>query len=226
MFADRREYLNELRELLHRKLQQTQAKGELTGKDGNNPIETATCYTDKDFIRIVGGAGVDELDRAEIHSKVIFTTYQYMGTGKSIVKMNGLVLAHSRKNKMRQFINRIFRLGSDATITREIWDICDIKTRIAAQWRTRKEYYESKKYKIIERVVKYDTIDTYLPLKPAATEAVIPEIKPSDTADKTDLNTLDNLADKLDILSDLAAKKTKSPPAIPKIKSKPAEFAE
>ena len=126
-----------------------------------------------------------------------------MGTGKSIVKMNGLVLAHSRKNKMRQFINRIFRLGSDATITREIWDICDVKTRIAAQWRTRKEYYESKKYKIIERVVKYDTIDTYLPTakkaiaeipnmpatstplnKPASQSAsqpataIIPEIKP------------------------------------------------
>jgi hypothetical protein len=154
VFADRREYLNELRELLERK----------------SCVETAACYTDKDFVRIVGGANLDELDSAEVHSRVIFTTYQYMGTGKSIVKMNGLVLAHSRKNKMRQFINRIFRLGSDATITREIWDICDVKTRIASQWRTRKEYYESKKYKIIERTVRYENIDTYLPpkIKPTA----------------------------------------------------------
>ena len=198
VFADRREYLNELRELLERKSAAATA-----------PVASTVCYTDKDFVRIVGGANADELDSAEIHSRVIFTTYQYMGTGKSIVKMNGLVLAHSRKNKMRQFINRIFRLGSDATITREIWDICDVKTRIAAQWRTRKEYYESKKYKIIERVVKYDTIDTYLPTakkaiaeipdmsvintdatmsKPASqaagqptgqpTTAIIPEIKP------------------------------------------------
>jgi hypothetical protein len=151
VFADRREYLNELRELLGKKLASVRST-----------IETAACYTDRDFVRIVGGADLDALDNAEIHSRVIFTTYQYMGTGKSIKKMTGLVLAHSRRNKMRQYINRIFRLGSDPTITREIWDICDMKTRIASQWRVRKLYYESKKYKIIERTVKYETIDTYI----------------------------------------------------------------
>lgn len=165
VFADRREYLNELRELLERK----------------SCVAATVCYTDKDFVRIVGGANLNELDTAEVHSRVIFTTYQYMGTGKSIVKMNGLVLAHSRKNKMRQFINRIFRLGSDATITREIWDICDIKTRIASQWRTRKEYYESKKYKIIERTARYENIDTYLPPKTKPTAEIPQAAAPLET---------------------------------------------
>jgi hypothetical protein len=123
-----------------------------------------------------------------------------MGTGKSIVKMNGLVLAHSRKNKMRQFINRIFRLGSDATITREIWDICDIKTRIASQWRTRKEYYESKKYKIIERTVRYENIDTYLPpkIKPTAEipQATAPLLLPTEQQEKNPDND-DAVIDKI-----------------------------
>ena len=130
VFSDRREHLLVLRRLLV----------------GLYKITGELMYNDDDFIRIVGGDSDETLSKAEIKSRVIFTTYQFMGTGKSVVKMNGLVLATPRKSKMKQYINRIFRLGSDATIKRHIWDICDMKTKLSNQWNTRKRYYKSKDY--------------------------------------------------------------------------------
>lgn len=144
VFADRREYLEEIRTLLNKKTQNT------------NLTEMVT--TDTDFMRIVGGAKSTDLETAEISAKVILTTYPYMGTGKSIVKMNGLVLANPRKNKMKQYINRIFRLGSDASITRQIYDIIDMKTILKNQWSIRKKYYLEKGYSIDETKYKYQDI--------------------------------------------------------------------
>jgi hypothetical protein len=143
VFADRREYLAELRTLLE---EQTNEKSEI-------------LESNDDFVRIVGGAKPGDLEQAEVKSKVIFTTYQYMGTGKSVVKMTGLVLATPRKSKMKQYINRIFRLGSDMNIKRHIWDICDMKIKLNAQWRKRREHYVTKKYNIITTKVDYDDID-------------------------------------------------------------------
>lgn len=140
VFADRRGYLNDLQDLLKNTLD----------------IDGEIVESDKDFIRIVGGAKNEELELAEASSKVIFTTYQYMGTGKSIVKMNGLVLATPRKSKMKQYINRIFRLGSDATVERHIWDICDMKLKLSTQWTTRQAYYKSKGYTIEQEKIKFD----------------------------------------------------------------------
>jgi hypothetical protein len=140
VFADRREYLNDLQTLLKDTLQ----------------IEGEIIDNDQDFVRLVGGAKAEDMEKAEISSKVIFTTYPYMGTGKSIVKMNGLVLAHPRKSKMKQYINRIFRLGSDMTVTRHIWDICDMKLKLSNQWNVRKKYYDSKNYMIDSEKIKYN----------------------------------------------------------------------
>ncbi len=143
VFADRREYLTHLQEMLisHRN------------------IEGDIVDSEDDFVRVVGGAKNEDLENAEIKSKVIFTTYQYMGTGKSVVKMNGLVLATPRKTKMKQYINRIFRLGSDATIKRHIWDICDMKLKLSNQWSTRVAHYNSKKYTITTKKIKYSDVD-------------------------------------------------------------------
>lgn len=149
VFADRREYLETLRQLLKDTL----------------AIEGEIVDDDKSFMRLVGGAKAEEMEQAEASSKVIFTTYPYMGTGRSIVKMNGLVLANPRKSKMKQYINRIFRLGSDATITRHIWDICDMKLKLSNQWNTRKKYYDSKGYTITSEKIKYNEytgVDTSL----------------------------------------------------------------
>ena len=140
VFADRRLYLTRLKILLKKKLN----------------IDSAIVDNDKEFTRIVGGATDADLERAELNARVIFTTYQYMGTGKSVIKMNGLVMATPRKSKMKQYINRIFRLGSDATIQRHIWDICDMRINLSNQWSTRKIYYDTKNYKIVKSAVRYE----------------------------------------------------------------------
>jgi hypothetical protein len=137
VFADRRNYLDVLR-----------LKLEERKSIDVDSIEMMTEPTD--YVRIVGGSKSEELAEAEAKSRVIFTTYQYMGTGKSIVKMNGLVLATPRKSKMKQYIKRIFRLGSDATITRHIYDIVDMRTTLKNQWSTRKKYYNSQEFSIDE----------------------------------------------------------------------------
>jgi hypothetical protein len=139
VFADRREYLLNLKKLLKEKLK----------------IDGSIVDKEEDFVRIVGGSKDEEMEKAELKSKVIFTTYQYMGTGKSIIKMNGLILATPRKSKMKQYINRIFRLGSNATIKRHIWDICDMKTKLSNQWSVRNKYYTSKGYEITCQKAKY-----------------------------------------------------------------------
>ncbi len=145
VFADRRAYLAELRDML---TFQTHENSEIVDSD-------------TDFVRVVGGAALDDLEQAELTARVIFTTYQYMGTGKSVVKMNGLVLATPRKSKMKQYINRVFRLGSNMEITRHIWDICDMRLKLATQWRTRKIHYESKGYNIEAKQIHYEDIQLY-----------------------------------------------------------------
>ena len=140
VFADRREYLETLRQLLRDTIK----------------VEGKIVDDDKSFMRLVGGATAIDMETAEASSRVIFTTYPYMGTGRSIIKMNGLVLANPRKSKMKQYINRIFRLGSDATVERRIWDICDMKLKLSNQWNTRKKYYDSKGYTIKSEKIKYN----------------------------------------------------------------------
>jgi len=141
VFADRRDYL----EILRNKLIAETTSGLTNAKE-----QTDIMTDDKDYIRIVGGSKDEELAIATEKSRVIFTTYQYMGTGKSIVKMNGLVLATPRKSKMKQYIKRIFRLGSDTTIKRHIYDIVDMKTTLKNQWYVRNKYYKDKNFDISE----------------------------------------------------------------------------
>lgn len=60
---------------------------------------------------------------------------------------------------MKQYVNRIFRLGSDESIVRHIWDICDTKLSLSNQWYTRKKHYDSKNYEIITTTVDYSEIN-------------------------------------------------------------------
>jgi superfamily II DNA or RNA helicase len=116
-----------------------------------------TIVTDeKEFIRLVGGSKAADLEHAELKSRVIFTTYAYGATGRSIIKMDAAVLATPRKSKMKQTIGRILRLGSDASINRLIYDICDMKLSLKNQWSVRNKYYKSKLF-TIETIVKQYT---------------------------------------------------------------------
>ena len=122
----------------------------------NNSIEF--LYDDNDYQRIVGGANEQVFKNAETKSRVIFTTYQYMGTGKSIIKMNGLIMITPRKSKLKQYYNRIFRLGSDASIIREIYMIVDMKTLFARHWTYHKKYCNEMEYNINEEKIQYSKI--------------------------------------------------------------------
>jgi len=145
VFADRRDYLERIREeyIKHQ-------------KQSTNNDTSALMTNDDEYVRIVGGSTTKDLKHAELNARIIFTTYQYMGTGKSIVKMNALILATPRKSKMAQYIKRIFRLGSDESIDRVVYDIVDMKTTLSNQWSKRKKFYKSENYKIIEKKIKFN----------------------------------------------------------------------
>lgn len=143
VFADRRSYLDQIRIALEQKNMQSQM-----------------CTDEKeklqiDAIRLVGGAKTQDMDAAKETKNIILTTYQFMGTGTSIPKMNALVLTTPRKSKSRQFIGRIFRLGSDHTIKRQIIDIVDMRISLKNQWQTRVQYYKEQNYTIVDKKISY-----------------------------------------------------------------------
>jgi superfamily II DNA or RNA helicase len=148
VFADRRSYLEEIRLALDVESQILTDDGEL--KEINKTMET---------IRLVGGSSSNEMILAKETKNIILTTYQYFGTGTSIPKMNCVILSTPRKSKSRQFIGRIFRLGSDYSIERQIIDIVDVKTTLKNQWQTRLEFYKEKKYEIVERKISWQEFD-------------------------------------------------------------------
>lgn len=144
VFADRRAYLNMIAESLEKyRIQQHQ----MTNDDEHSKV-----------IKLMGGSNVDDMEHAKNKCNVILTTYQYMGTGCSIPKMDSIILATPRKKKSKQYINRIFRLGGNYDITRQIIDIVDWNTCAKSQWYMRKKYYKEKKYPINEIVADYADI--------------------------------------------------------------------
>jgi hypothetical protein len=83
-----------------------------------------------------------------------------MGTGCSIPKMDALVLVTPRKKKSKQFAGRIFRLGSDYSITRKIYDVVDWRTHMKGQWYERNKYYKEKKYPVETEFIDWGDVKT------------------------------------------------------------------
>jgi hypothetical protein len=110
--------------------------------------DNAQISIPKIILRVTGGASAEDIQKAETDADIILTTYQYMSVGKSIPRMNAMVLATPRKTKSRQIINRIFRLGSDYSIERHIVDVVDHNTIFRSQLRFLKAYYAEKDYTI------------------------------------------------------------------------------
>ena len=152
VFADRREYLERIEAMLNEQQNEDTFWQKILDEETEKEIQQVISMT------AMGGYNVDTLKQNAQKSNVILTTYQYMGTGLSIPKMNAIILATPRKSKCRQYINRIFRLGSDNTIERRIVDIVDWSTSIKSQWYARKKYYKEKNYDIEEIKVKYKDI--------------------------------------------------------------------
>jgi hypothetical protein len=146
IFADRRSYLSKIKD----EMDIFQIATEMLVEEGNQ---------DK-VIQLMGGSSAEDMQRARDRCNVILTTYQYLGTGASIPKMDAIVLTTPRKSKSKQFINRIFRLGSDYSVTRKIIDIVDWSICAKSQWYKRKKYYTEKGYPITVSDVNWEDVDT------------------------------------------------------------------
>lgn len=109
--------------------------------------------------KLVGGASAEDIEYAKKNSNVILSTYQYFGTGVSIAKLDSIILTTPRKRKSKQYIGRIFRLGSDETIVRQIIDLVDWNTIMKNQWYLRKHYYNEMQYPITIKKIDYITIE-------------------------------------------------------------------
>jgi hypothetical protein len=149
VFTDRRNYLDRIKK-----------KMEIFGINGHDLLNKEDEIVVK---QLMGGNTADDITDAQIHSNVILTTYPYLGTGVSIPKMDAIILASPRKSKSRQYVNRIFRLGSDYNSVREIIDIVDMSTYMKAQWYTRVKYYKEKKYPIKTQYITW--VDIQLEMK-------------------------------------------------------------
>lgn len=152
VFADRRSYL----ELIRLELEKRATKPLIMTDDAEKKIVDAALGLDTiDAMRLVGGSKSADMETAKQKSNIILSTYQYFGTGVSIAKLNSVILTTPRKSKSRQFIGRIFRLGSDHTVERQIIDIVDMRVSLKNQWQTRKLYYNEQNYTIIDRKINW-----------------------------------------------------------------------
>jgi superfamily II DNA or RNA helicase len=146
VFAERRSYLTNIKN--HMKLFKINSYDLLTDADGDK------------ISQLMGGSTDDDVANAIKSSNVILTTYEYMGTGMSIPKMDAIILATSRKKKSKQYIGRIFRLGSNYKSVREIVDIVDSKIYIKSQYNIRKKYYDEKKFPITKKTIKWQEMES------------------------------------------------------------------
>ena len=144
VLADRRKYLEDIRLKLEELKQDSFILTEKSELDQLAPI------------RLVGGSTAAEFDEAKLSKNIILSTFQFMGTGCSIPKLNALVLATPRKTKGIQFVNRIFRLGSNYKIERQIFDIIDTRTSLKSQWYERRKYYDEQRFEIKKRKISFE----------------------------------------------------------------------
>lgn len=72
-------------------------------------------------------------DEVRSCARVIVTTYGYAGTGTSIPKMTAMILATSRRAKLKQVLGRCLRRNGDISIMRQYVYICDERTFLRAQ---------------------------------------------------------------------------------------------
>jgi hypothetical protein len=75
-------------------------------------------------------------------SQIIIATYQYAYRGVSLPNFDAMIMTTPRRAKTYQTLKRIFRMGGDISITREIIDIVDIRTKLKKQKSTRMEQYK------------------------------------------------------------------------------------
>lgn len=93
---------------------------------------------------LTGGASGEKITMCANNATMIFTTYGYMGTGKSIPKMDTVLELTPRRNGVEQVIGRIFRPGPNKNV-RWIIDIIDWRINLKSQWYERLNVYNKQK---------------------------------------------------------------------------------
>lgn len=142
VFSDRRAHLEHLFGLLEMRCKELDLPSALElPESGRNVI-------------LYGGASDDTISAAKLLSTVVLTTYAYSSTGVSITKMNALVLSTPRRSNLNQISGRVFRLGSDQTVRRQIVDIVDAKMPIKRQIQERMKCYRERESVITKNVMK------------------------------------------------------------------------
>jgi hypothetical protein len=151
VFADRRVLLEEIKELSNELYAEKMAEvEELIRKVTTVDVimdNIMSYWNNSHTMAIMGGSASEDMEQAEKKANVIFTTYSYMDTGKSIPKMNASIFASPRKDP-KQVIGRILRLGSNEDIRRQIIDVVDWRTTLKSQWYCRKKFYKEKEFDI------------------------------------------------------------------------------
>lgn len=135
VFSDRRTHLEHLYELV-------------CDQAFDTPVNLSLPEADKKII-LYGGSSEATIQQANNISNIVFTTYQYSSTGVSIKKMDCLIQTTPRRSNMKQIINRVFRLGSDQTIERQLIDIVDMKMPIKNQYKERVKAYKERGSEIV-----------------------------------------------------------------------------
>jgi superfamily II DNA or RNA helicase len=127
VFSDRLAYLDKIKKAIE------------IEKLGNSPFNEHPFET---YTIVTGGAKPEDMKFASEKAKIIFSTYSFMGTGKSIPRMDSLIMALPRRRMIDQVIGRIFRPGNE-NIPRIIFDIVDCGLYLKNQWYERHSVYKT-----------------------------------------------------------------------------------
>lgn len=139
VFAEHRDYLPALREVLSARL----GEGFVYCPDFESTVRE---LGGDGSVILRGGATTQERQNAK-HSRVVLTTYGFSRRGISLGRMTALVAATPRRNGQIQILGRICRMTKDEatrTIKRVVVDIRDTATSLAAQSSERRKAYQRK----------------------------------------------------------------------------------
>lgn len=161
VFAEHREELPNLREAIHKRLEETkidpnsllvpELESETFKKSSQNSRKTTILR---------GGVHKSEVGAArKARSHIVLTTYGYSRRGISLPDMTAAVWVSPRRSGIGQLIGRVERRGSDQSIVRVIVDIVDVRTGLKKQATDRMKAYKAKGYKVFTRKVSYESID-------------------------------------------------------------------
>ncbi len=133
---------------------------------------------DEKLSMLTGGAKADDIARVAQSSKIIFSTYGYMGTGKSIPRMDTIVFATPHKTGTSQYIGRIFRPGPNQHVPRIIVDIVDKRLKLSSQFSSRKRIYKEQ-----EQIGRHLTMKVHEVKAPQETQQA-PVAEPDDESER------------------------------------------